>query len=919
MFSLFLALLLQVSPPVRPSEPIIVSPYKFREDQEQTTKVVLQNGLTVILRENPAVPLTAITTMVKVGYFDEDDRISGISHVIEHMFFKGTPTRPAGEIARETKALGGYLNAYTYYERTFYYTVVPAENAIKAMEIQADALWNSSFDANELKREVEVVLQENNRKLDNPSAVASEKLYEVAFQQHRMKRWRIGTAAGLRALTRDDLVAYFKRYYRPSNIVLTIVGPFDRDQMLTDVIRLYGGPLPGDAPTAMASQKAEVNPVDRDLSPREPEQTGLRFGVQRGPIEQPRIAIGFHTTGVLASETRALEVLASILADGRSGRINRYVRDEKGLITSASVSANAFTDLGFFEIEVETANPLDAQIAILAEVESIKQSGLTNETVSRAKAQIAQEYLSQLETVDGIAKNLAVNEAFGNWKRTTTYLADIQNVTAQQVVDVAMKYLTSANLSVFQYLPTSGPNSLATADDFRSNVLAKVADATPQHKETELPVSVRIPEMNSSITVEAVKPVEKRSILRGPDVYIVEDHRLPLVSFGIFYPGGRLYETAENSGITELMLRSALRGTNQLGSADIARRLENAGASIKVVNDPDYFGYIVEGLSGRIGQALDILMGVMMQPKFDPEEVEREKELQLSKIRNLRDDTYAFPVRLFMQTLFGDHSYARAAVGTSEAIGKLRSEDLRKWFESNERKTVPLIVISGDTNGTSLVAPLVDRLTNEDLTERVLSKLPAANPAASGNSNRETVESISRQQTALVYGFPGATLTTSDRYALVVFQNIVSGLGGRFFDVIREKRGLAYTVLTANSFFSRGGAVYTYSAFSPENEKEVRAALEQEIERIRKDGVTDVEVKKAIAYSVGQYEMGMQSHDAMVLEYARAVYSGAGVPSVAKYSDEIRKVTPQMVQDVAKKYLDPALLRVAVVRGEKKN
>src|SRR5215471_11262537 len=232
MFSLFLALLLQVSPPVRPSEPIIVSPYKFREDQEQTTKVVLQNGLTVILRENPAVPLTAITTMVKAGYFDEDDRISGISHVIEHMFFKGTASRPVGQIARETKALGGYLNAYTYYDRTLYYTVVPAANAVKALEIQADALWNSSFDADELRREIEVVLQENNRKLDNPNAVASEKLYEVAFTEHRMRRWRIGTAPGLRALTRDDVDAYFDRYYKPSNIILSIVGQFDRDTLI---------------------------------------------------------------------------------------------------------------------------------------------------------------------------------------------------------------------------------------------------------------------------------------------------------------------------------------------------------------------------------------------------------------------------------------------------------------------------------------------------------------------------------------------------------------------------------------------------------------------------------------------------------------------------------------------------------------
>jgi len=909
MFTLALALLLQVSTSVRPPAGPTAGPYTFREDQDLTTKVVLQNGLTVVVRENSAVPLAAITTMVKAGYFDEDDRISGISHVIEHMFFKGTPSRPVGEVARETKALGGYLNAYTYYERTCYYTVVPADNAIKALEIQADALWNSSFDSEELQREIEVVLQENNRKLDNPSAVASEKLYEVAFRQHRMKRWRIGAASGLRALTRDDLVAYFKRYYRPSNIVLTVVGPFDRDQMLAEVVRLYGEPSAG----------TEAGTVDRDVSPDEPAQAGLRYGLQRGPIEQPRVAIGYHTPDIRSTEANALEVLASILAAGRSGRLNQYLRDEKGLITSASASTNSFEKLGFFEIDAETSSPLEAQIGILAELENIKQFGLTNETVARAKAQLAEEYLSELETVDGIGKNLAENEALGDWKRSVTYLTDIQQVTPQQIVDAAKKYFTSENLSVFQYLPVASANSLVSTEDYRGNILAKVAEATPQRKEAELPVSARIPELSASIAVESVKPIEKRSILHGPDVYIVEDHRLPLVSFGIFYAAGRLTETAENSGITELMLRSALRGTSQFTSAEIARRLENAGVHIEVVNDPDFFGYVVEGLSARMGQALEVLMSVLQQPKFDPLEVDREKQLQMSRIRSLRDDTYAFPVRLFMQTLFGSHPYARAGVGSAEVVGKLRAEDVRKWFETNQRKTLPLIVIAGDTRGTSLVAPLADRLTNEDLSQVLLSRLPAANPSSSGGGNRETVETINRQQTALVYGFPGASLAAGERFSLLVFQNIVSGLGGRFFDVIREKQGLAYSVLTANSFFARGGAIYTYSAFSPENETAVRSSLEEEIERIRKDGVTNEEVKKAVAYSVGAREIGLQTHSSMVLEYARSVYSGVGVAAVAEYSDQIRKVTPRTVQDVVRKYLDPALLRVAVVRGEKKN
>src|SRR5438105_11999543 len=243
----------------------IVEPYTFREDQGQTTKVVLKNGLTVLIREQEAVPLISINTYVKAGYFDEDDRISGISHVIEHMFFKGTSKRPVGAIARESHGLGGYLNAYTYYDRTVYHTEVPAENWKKALDIQADALWNSTYDANELKREIEVVLQENNRKLDNPAAVASEKLYETAFSQHRMKRWRIGTPDGLRALTRDDVVAYVKKYYQPSNIILSIAGSLDTEEAIAEVVKLYG------------SVPADDAPLERDAGPAEPEQTDLRY------------------------------------------------------------------------------------------------------------------------------------------------------------------------------------------------------------------------------------------------------------------------------------------------------------------------------------------------------------------------------------------------------------------------------------------------------------------------------------------------------------------------------------------------------------------------------------------------------------------------------------------------------------------
>jgi len=513
-----------------------------------------------------------------------------------------------------------------------------------------------------------------------------------------------------------------------------------------------------------------------------------------------------------------------------------------------------------------------------------------------------------------MAEDLAYHEALGDWKRSLSYLRAIQKVSADDVIRVAKKYLVFENLSAFEYLPESVTRTL-TESDYLQAVLDKVASAIEQRAIQELPVAAEIPSADDSLTHDLVKPVEKRSILRGPDVYIIEDHRLPLVSFGLFYPGGRLYESPKNAGITELMLRTALRGTQRFNSEDIARRLENAGARIQVVNQPDFFGYLVDGLSGKLGQALEILMDILQQPVFQEDDLEKEKVLQLARIKNLRENNYAYPVSVFMQTLFGEHAYARPAAGTEAAVQSITKEDLQTWFKTNQRPLVPTIVVVGDTQGTGLVAPLADMLTNEDLHEREIGSLPSPNLKA---ESKETVENTSRQQTALVYGYPGISHSGNDRYGLVVLQNIVSGLGGRFFDAIREKQGLAYTVRTETTFFSKAGAVYTYVAFSPENETQVKESLEKEINRLLKDGVTADEVRKAIAYSIGEHEIGLQTRSATVLEYAGSIYSGEGVQGLANYARFIRGVTPEQVKNTAEAYFKPQLLRVAIVRGAKK-
>src|SRR5687768_4663641 len=173
-------------------------------------RTVLPNGLRVLVRRDTSAPVVAIVTHVCAGYFDETDDVVGIAHVLEHMYFKGTPTRGVGEIARATKAVGGYLNAATIYDYTSYYTVLPSSRFAAGLDVQFDAYANSLIRSEELARELEVIIQEAKRKADNPGAVATETLFELLHDTHRIRRWRIGREPGLRALTRDAMLRFYR-------------------------------------------------------------------------------------------------------------------------------------------------------------------------------------------------------------------------------------------------------------------------------------------------------------------------------------------------------------------------------------------------------------------------------------------------------------------------------------------------------------------------------------------------------------------------------------------------------------------------------------------------------------------------------------------------------------------------------------
>jgi zinc protease len=293
---------------------------------------VLANGLTVLARRDATAPVVAIVTWVKAGYFDEPDDTVGIAHVLEHMYFKGTPTHGVGEIARATKSAGGYLNAGTIYDHTHYYAVLPASGFKAGLEVQADAYANSVIDADELRRELEVIIEETKRKADAAGPLALETMFELLHDRHRIRRWRMGREDELRTLTRDQLVGFYRNYYRPSNTVLAIVGDIDPAEAIAEAERCYG--------------HLTDAPVTRNAGPQETTPPGFRVREWEGDIAQTELVFGWRTPGVEHPDAPALDLLATVLAGGRAARLVRATRDRRLVSTISAYDYTPDRDRG---------------------------------------------------------------------------------------------------------------------------------------------------------------------------------------------------------------------------------------------------------------------------------------------------------------------------------------------------------------------------------------------------------------------------------------------------------------------------------------------------------------------------------------------------------------------------------------------
>src|SRR5436309_1658452 len=671
-----------------------------------TRMTTLDNGLGIIVREDHSAPVVSAQAWCMAGSIHEGRWLgAGLSHVLEHMLFKGTANRPAARIDQEVQEAGGHMNAYTSFDRTVYWINVPDTGARVAIDILCDIMQNATLPPEDLSRELDVIRREMDMGQDDPSRRSGRRLFETAYTRSPYRFTIIGYPDIFNELKPDDIRGYYHERYAANNVFFVVVGDAKADDVIAQIRQAYA--------------KTKAKPLPPLVLPEEPRQTAPREVFEEAPIELGHLHFSWHIPGLRHPDVPVLDVLATLLGGGRSSRLYQEVREKKGLVNSVDAWTYSPGDSGLFGMSavVDADKFVAARDAMLAELEKMKSRPTGAAELDKAVKQFLSATLATRKTMQGQAQDLGANWISANdLSFSERYLQAVKRVKSADLRRVAREYLTAENRTLYALLP---------------------AGAAP--KQTAITAS----------TVEnAIRKIELPNGLR---LLVKEDHRLPFVEFRAVFKGGVLAETPATNGLTQLMAKMLLKGTRKRNAEQIATEIESLGGSIDSFGGNNSFGVSAEVLAGDFGQGLGLVADVVLNPAFPAAAFKREREMQLAALKAQKDQLLQSCFRAMRRAMFGETGYGLDALGSEESVPKLQIAGLKSFHHKLAVPNNCVLAIYGDIKVKQAVAAVRKALVrwrpNPALTS--LDRIGSAQSALRNGSSR-AVETRDKKQAVLV-------------------------------------------------------------------------------------------------------------------------------------------------------------------------
>ena len=820
----------------------------------RTQTRVLPNGFNVLVEPDHSAPVASVQVWVQSGSIHEGQWLgAGLSHLLEHMIFKGTEKRGPNEIARAVQEAGGYVNAYTSFDRTVYWIDVPADGAATAMELLADAVLHSTLPAGEFAKEQEVIRREFAMGFDDPNRMSTELMLSTAFSTSPYRHPIIGHLEVFNRLTRDDLAAYYRARYTPENMFLVVTGDVDPAQVFAEAEKHFGS----------APRQAQP-PL---FIPHEPPQLGRREAHEEFETELTRCSLVWHIPPVTHPDTAALDVLATVLGGGRSTPLHLELREKRNLVHHISAYSYMAGEMGLFGIDFlcDPEKRIEAEAAVLDIVTRYRDQPASGAEVTKARKSILADQLNNLSTARGRASDIG-----GSWLLArnpdlgSEYLGHIGQVEAADLQRVARRYLTGSKATVTSLNPKG---SLA-----RTSGEARAAGA---------------------------RHIEKFTLPNGLRVLVCADHKLPLVDLVAVFRGGLLAETAATNGVTALAARTLVKGTQRRSAEQLNDEIEAVGGQIRADSGNNSFSVSVEVMKPDLRLGMDLLSDVLAHAAFPEEEIEREKEDQIASIKAEDEQITAVARHAMRRAVFGDHPYGLRSSGTAASVAALTRGQLLALRDECVTAKNGVLAVFGDVS-VDEVRTMAEEMFGGLCEGALLMTDPPAAPALA--KAVEVVAHEPKQQAVLMAGFRGAEAFSPDRAALELIDTASSDMASRFFHRIREELGLAYFVGASQMMGFAPGIFTFYLGTDPAKVDLVRKNFDEEIASLAADGLTEAELSRAKKKLIGSEAIRNQSLEAFAHVVAVDELYGLGAEHHARRAAEINAVTLEQVRAVARKY-----------------
>ncbi len=811
--------------------------------REPVERFVLPNGLTVVLKPDRSAALASVQVWVKTGSIHEDQLLgAGLSHFLEHMLFKGTTRRAGREISATVQAHGGYINAYTTFDRTVYYIDLPSEHTAVAIDLLADAVLHSTLPADEVTKEKDVILREIAMTKDDPDHRLWDALFSAAFREHPYRQPIIGHRDVFSAVTREDLVAYYQARYVPNNLVVVIVGDIDLAATRAAITAQFGG-----------APRARLAPV---LVPVEPLQLAPRAEHRFEDVEVTRASLAWPIPGLTHHDAPVLDLLSMVLGSGDSSVLWRDIRERTGLVHTIDAASWNPGSTGLFCISFtsDAAKREPAAAAILRSLARCASRGFTVAQLRKALRQLVVSEINTRKTMSGQASRLGAAEVVvGDLDFSRAYFDRLRTVTPGELRRVLQDYLVPSRLTSVSLNPTAA------------------APAAP----SDAALSVAVPDF------------ELVTLPNGARLLLQPDRRLPNLHLRLVMQGGPLFEPADRRGSTALLATLLTKDTRRRTSAQVAQFIEEVGGSFYCFAGNNSLGIAAEVLTPDADRALAVLEDAVCAPAFRPSTCTQERDSQVAALQQDDDDVVTLARKRLREKFYGSHPLALDAQGNVAGVKALTPADLAALHARLCVGPNVVLAVAGDYDARTLVPKLQAFLRRLPRGSALESKARFTGPAEVG----DFVERQPREQAVVMQAFPGPRVNADDFHVSEVADELFSGMASRLFERVREEKGLAYFVRSSRVVGLDSGMFSFFAGTQPGREAEVLAEIDAEIARVQSGGVEAVELARCQARLKAARRQGMQTTSSRAMQAALLVLQGRPANDWKNYDARIDAVT----------------------------